>query len=144
MNHDGTLTLDNLTSLIKAGTNLTLFEEDYEGSSWYFTLVEGLSNSYYYQDNNTHYFNIITNRTIINENFGYNSAGTYYVLIFGGFPNSFQHADDLGFSLKYTVGISWNLFTIDFVVLIFLPLVLLLSSDTTYNALRGDGRYRRK
>jgi hypothetical protein len=140
LNHDGTLTLDNLTSLIKTGTNLTLFKEDYSGSSWYFTLIEGLSNSYYDQNNNTHDFNIITNRTIINENFGYNPPGTYYLLIFGGFPNSFQSADDIGFTLRYTVGISWNLFAIDFVVLIFLPLVLLVSSDTTFEAFRHPSK----
>jgi hypothetical protein len=136
MNHDGTLTLDNLTSLIKTGTNLTLFKEDYKGSTWYFTLIEGIPNAYYFQNNSAHNFNIITNRTIINQNFGYNPSGTYYLLIFGGFPNGFQDAGDIGFTLRYTVGISWNLLAIDFVVLIFLPSVLLLSSDTTLEALK--------
>lgn len=89
LKHNGNLTINDLTSSFSG--NLTLFNEDYSGiqSSYYFTPVQGLPYHYTYHDNNSADFGIIENRTISNLNLGFYSAGTYYLLILGNFPNGF-------------------------------------------------------
>ena len=145
LKHNGNLTINDLTSSFSG--NLTLFNEDYSGiqSSYYFTPVQGLPYHYTYHDNNSADFGIIENSTISNLNLGFYSAGTYYLLILGNFPNGF--INDISFALRYTV-ISLNLFrtlTLDFIerLILFVSSILPVLGKVIENYNRKKDRVNR-